>query len=104
MELHLCLPLVSGCLRQYDGIVVACVGKLWIGNLCPSRCIPELHGRGDTFPHIILAIGIEALKLLLTLLAGKDETPGDTSSLILIDKYHLRGCQCLDAETGILIL
>ena len=106
MHLHLSLPLVGSGLWQRDGVVVALVNETRVGNLTPAGSIPELHGRSNTFPHIILAVGIVTFPYLLTLLGGEDEAPGYATVGLIIDQHYLLGRQRLDAEqrVGILIV
>ena len=87
MELHLSLPLVGSSLGQCDGIVVATIHKAWIGNLCPTWSIPELHRRCDTLPHIELAVGVEAFPFFFTLLAGQYKAPSNRAVGLIVDKH-----------------
>ena len=108
VEMHLCLPVRVALTGDTHVIVVVAFLETGLQNgslfILPSRIgvVVERHGGINALPEVEVAVGIEALKGFLRLFAGEDITPGDT--VALIDKHHLRGGECLDAEPWMLVL
>ena len=104
LEGHLCLPLVEGCLRQCNGVVVAYSLEVGICNLIPVGSIVVGHRVFHVLPHIEVAVRVEAFEGLYLVLACQDEAPCDVGSVVLKEQHHLRSCEGLDAEARFGIL